>query len=91
MQNTGSPGDFPPFSNATFGDSPGNFHNGAMTLNFADGHAEAHKWLDGTTIAYASSTLVTKEVSSPEKTAAQHSGNKDAIWVGQRYAGPQNP
>lgn len=91
MANTGSASDSPPFSNATFNDSPGNFHNGATTLNFADGHAESHKWLDGATVAYASSTNPTKDAGSPEKTAAQHAGNKDAQWVGQRYAGPQNP
>ena len=80
------------FSDAVFADSPANFHVRSMTLNFADGHAEAHKWLDGTTIAYASDTSVYKDVpGSATRTAAQHAGNVDAIWVGQRYAGTQNP
>ncbi|MBM3834838.1 MAG: type II secretion system protein [Verrucomicrobia bacterium] len=25
---------------------PANYHNGAASVNFADGHSEAHKWLD---------------------------------------------
>lgn len=80
------------FTDAVFADSPANFHNGSMTLNFADGHAEANKWMDGTTIAYASDPSVNKDVpGSATRTAAQHPGNVDARWVGQRYAGPQNP
>lgn len=91
MANYGSPGAFPPWSDAMFGDSPAAFHINVTTLNFADGHAEAYKWTDGTTIAYASSINPTKDVSSPEKTAAQHANNRDAGWVAQHYAGPQNP
>ncbi len=29
-----------------FTDYPGSYHNGAGNLSFADGHAEARKWLD---------------------------------------------
>jgi prepilin-type N-terminal cleavage/methylation domain-containing protein len=79
------------YTDAVFGDSPAAFHITSTTLNFADGHAEAHKWQDGTTIAYAASVNVTKDSSSPEKTAAQHPGNVDAIWIASHYAGPQNP
>lgn len=89
MANTGSPANG--FSTAVFGDSPADFHVNAMTLSFADGHVEAHRWLDGTTIAYGNSTNPAKDGNSPEKTAAQHAGNVDAIWVGSHYAGPQNP
>jgi hypothetical protein len=62
-----------------------------MTLNFADGHVEEHRWRDGTTIAYAASTDVNKDAGSAVQTAAQHAGNVDAIWCASRYAGPQNP
>ena len=30
-------------------DYPSSYHNGAGGLNFADGHAEIHKWLDART------------------------------------------
>jgi prepilin-type N-terminal cleavage/methylation domain-containing protein/prepilin-type processing-associated H-X9-DG protein len=88
MQSYGSSADF---STAVFGDSPADFHVNTMTLSFADGHVEKHRWLDGTTIAYANSTNPNKDGSSPVKTAAQHPGNVDAIWVANHYAGPQNP
>ncbi|HWD20563.1 MAG TPA: prepilin-type N-terminal cleavage/methylation domain-containing protein [Verrucomicrobiae bacterium] len=31
---------------ATMTDIPASYHNGACGMNFADGHAEMHKWLD---------------------------------------------
>jgi len=49
------------FSTAVFGDSPAAFHVTSATFNFADGHAESHRWLDGTTIAYANDTTPTKD------------------------------
>jgi prepilin-type processing-associated H-X9-DG protein len=32
-----------------WGDLPASYHNGAAGFSFADGHAEIHKWLDGST------------------------------------------
>ena len=89
MANYGSPA--AGFSDAVLGDSPAAFHINAATFSFADGHAESHRWRDGTTIAYGASINVDKDKGSPEKSAAQHAGNLDAIWIGQRYATPQNP
>lgn len=86
MQNRGTAA--ANFTDAVFGDSPADFHVNAMTLSFADGHAEAHRWLDGTTIAFANSTDPNKDGSS---NPAKLPGNRDAIWVGSHYAGPQNP
>ncbi|HWD20562.1 MAG TPA: prepilin-type N-terminal cleavage/methylation domain-containing protein [Verrucomicrobiae bacterium] len=39
---------FPPAPSAAFtiNDVPASYHNGACGFNFADGHAEMHKWLD---------------------------------------------
>jgi prepilin-type processing-associated H-X9-DG protein len=79
------------FADAQFGDSPAAFHTATANFNFCDGHVENHKWLDATTIAYAISTDPNKNNSSAVKTAAQHVGNVDAIWVGSHYPGPQNP
>ena len=33
----------------TITDYPANYHNGAGGLNFCDGHAEVHRWLDART------------------------------------------
>lgn len=42
-----------PFFTARWVDSPAAFHGANSTFNFADGHAEPHKWLSGLTIAFA--------------------------------------
>jgi prepilin-type N-terminal cleavage/methylation domain-containing protein len=88
MSNYGSPASW---SSAAFGDSPAVFHIRSTCLNFADGHAEIHKWQDSRTIAYAASTNPNKDADSAEKSAAQQTPNQDAMWIAQRYAGPQNP
>jgi prepilin-type N-terminal cleavage/methylation domain-containing protein len=88
MSNTGTA---PNCANAVFGDSPAAFHVNAATFSFVDGHSMMHRWLDGTTIAFAASVNANKDSSSAEKTAAQHAGNPDAIWVGQRYPTDTNP
>jgi prepilin-type processing-associated H-X9-DG protein len=79
------------FANATFGDSPAAFHVTSATFSFADGHAESHKWLDGTTIAYATDTTAGKDAAGTSKSNAQHAGNVDALWVASHYPGGQNP
>jgi len=35
--------------NAEWIDWPGTYHNNACGFAFADGHAEIHKWVEGTT------------------------------------------
>jgi prepilin-type N-terminal cleavage/methylation domain-containing protein/prepilin-type processing-associated H-X9-DG protein len=39
------PGFFPPQSPTRFVDLPANYHNGAGSFVFADGHTELHKWV----------------------------------------------
>jgi prepilin-type N-terminal cleavage/methylation domain-containing protein len=73
------------FSGAAFADSPAAFHITSAAWNFADGHAEAHKWLDGATVAYANSTVPNKD------SGGGIPANQDAQWVAQHYAGLQNP
>jgi prepilin-type N-terminal cleavage/methylation domain-containing protein len=91
MASYGSPNDFPAWSQAQFGDSPAAFHVTSTSLNFVDGHVESYAWGLGTTLAYANSTNPNKDVpGSPERTALP-ANNKDAQWIAQRYAGPQNP
>ena len=90
MSNAGTPS--LDYSDAKFIDSPAASHGGNTAgFSFVDGHAELHRWLDGTTIAYALSLNLNKDQMSSEKTAAQHPGNVDAIWVGRRYPSTSNP
>ena len=69
-----------PFANAIFNDSPAAFHVTSAVFNFCDGHAESHRWLDPTTIAYSNDTTPGKDAGGATKTAATHQGNVDAIW-----------
>jgi prepilin-type N-terminal cleavage/methylation domain-containing protein len=79
------------FSDAQFGDSPAAFHVTSADFNFADGHAESHKWLDGSTIAWASDIDQAHDTSDPAKAAAQTFSKHDQQWLGLHYAGNQNP
>ena len=79
------------FTDARFRDSPANFHGGAASFSFADGHAEMHKWLDATTIAYADSLNPNKDAGSAEQTAAQSNSRRDQGWVGRRFTTVSNP
>jgi prepilin-type processing-associated H-X9-DG protein len=61
-------------------DFPGNYHNGAGNLTFADGHAESHRWRDPRTkppLVRDHPILRTVEgLSCP--------GNPDVQWIQQR-------
>jgi prepilin-type N-terminal cleavage/methylation domain-containing protein len=87
MNNYGTPG----FSNAQFLDSPAAFHVTSACFNFCDGHAESHKWLDGTTIAYANDTTQDKDSGAGgSQSRANHKGNPDLSWIAAHYPGKQN-
>jgi hypothetical protein len=79
------------FTDARFQDSPAAFHITSACFNFADGHSESHKWLDGTTIAFANDTSPNKDGGGATQTAANHAGNPDLKWLGSHYPGTQNP
>ena len=79
------------FTDAQFGDSPAAFHGESAGFSFADAHAEIHKWLDPTTLAYARSLNPDKDRASQEKTDAQNFSRRDQAWVGRRYPTPANP
>jgi len=91
MTAYGDPNSNPPFSAASFGDSPAAFHITSCSLNFADGHVEGYSWGDGRTIAYAASTNPGKDAGSAEKTTAQQTPNLDAMWIAAHFATPNNP
>jgi prepilin-type N-terminal cleavage/methylation domain-containing protein len=80
------------FSDAKFGDSPAAFHGGTTAcFNYADGHAAMHKWMDGTTIAFALSTSAGKDSGGAEQTAANTYSVHDQPWVGSQYPTVNNP
>jgi hypothetical protein len=93
MTDTGTPKDAGgAFHSAQFEDSPAAFHVNSSIFNFCDGHAELHRWLDPTTIVFANDVSINKDSGSDgARGAADHAGNVDAIWVGSKYAGSQNP
>ncbi len=70
----------------TFEDSPAAFHGSTSTFNFVDGHAEAHKWIDAATIAYAKSMDINKYNSAPQWNYVP----TDGPWMDQHY-GANNP
>ena len=71
------------FQNSTFMDgldAPAAFHVVSADFNFCDGHAESHRWLNGSTIAFANALDATPPPA-----------NSDSLWVAQHFAGKQNP
>ena len=73
------------FSGSTFAnanDAPADFHVRSAVFNFCDGHAETHKWLNGSTLAFANAVTGTGTIPP---------ANSDSEWVALHYAGTQNP
>jgi hypothetical protein len=90
MDNYGTPG--ANFTDARFHDSPAAFHITSANFNFSDGHAESHRWLDATTIAFANSQDPNKDnAGSSVMSAAQSGSLRDQQWIGSHYPGNQNP
>jgi len=80
------------WAGSQFWDSPAAFHGVSATWNFADGHAENHKWRDGTTIAYALDPTPGKDGTAVgTQSAANASSVNDLRWIAERYPTPQNP
>ena len=80
------------FTDAKFLDCPAAFHVNAAIFNFCDGHAESHRWVDASTIAYANDTFLTKDSGGDATRGnAQSQSIHDQPWVGSHYAGTQNP
>jgi prepilin-type N-terminal cleavage/methylation domain-containing protein len=79
------------YGDAQFEDSPAAFHIVSADFNFVDGHAEVHKWLDGTTIAFANDQTRTKDSGGATQSAANANSKRDLQWIGSHYPGPQNP
>jgi prepilin-type N-terminal cleavage/methylation domain-containing protein len=58
------------------------FHGNVSTLAFSDGHAELHKWLEGTTIKAATDSANGREAFG---WAGGGRNNRDFRWVYERY------
>lgn len=74
-------------SGITFIDSVASWHGNNSTFSWADGHATAHRWLDGPTIAYAQSMDPGKDSSPPNVAQCPN----DLPWLCQGYATTLNP
>lgn len=73
-------------------DSPAAYHGTTSTFNFADGHAEAHKWVNSSTLAFAksldpgkNSDFVVQVANNPQY------GTEDLYWVATHYPTLNNP
>jgi prepilin-type N-terminal cleavage/methylation domain-containing protein len=78
----------PAFTDAIFVDSVAAWHGGATSsFNWADGHADNHKWLDPQTIIYALSQDPGKYGSPP----AYSQCPRDLFFLANAYADQQNP
>ena len=89
MNNYGTAAAF--YGDAQFEDSPACFHVKSSDFNFADGHAESHKWLSAATVAFANDITRTKDSGGATQTAANAGRNPDLQWIGSHYPGGQNP
>jgi prepilin-type N-terminal cleavage/methylation domain-containing protein/prepilin-type processing-associated H-X9-DG protein len=79
IMNGGTP--LSSFTDAGTIDSPASFHGSSSTFNFADGHVEARKWLDGAMIKYAKSMDSNKYGSAPSYAQAPI----DVLFLAKRY------
>ncbi|MGH7953378.1 MAG: hypothetical protein ACREFE_15900, partial [Limisphaerales bacterium] len=77
----------PDFSDAKFDDSVAVWHGDSGTYSFADGHVEAHHWLDSATIAFALSMNVNKPGNGPSFSQSP----RDLYWVASGYITLKNP
>jgi prepilin-type N-terminal cleavage/methylation domain-containing protein len=67
----------------TWVDSLAVFHGIQSGISFGDGHAEAHKWLENTTIAAASAAQ--KNLDTPFYWAKKTPRDRDFDWIEPRY------
>ena len=83
-----NPGTPPDHTGAAFIDSVASWHGSDSTFSWADGHADGHRWLDGTTIGYALNMDPNKYYSSPP-TISQCP--RDLFFLADSYATDRNP
>ena len=74
--NTGPGGEFI--------DLPANYHNGAVGISFADGHAEIHKWMGGVIDAQANLNPLPNPPFSGNQQCFSQGDLADLHWMQQR-------
>jgi len=79
------------FQGSSWVDSPAAYHGTTSTFNFADGHAEAHKWLLGDTISMAKSTDTSTSDGVKFYHAPNPANNADVMWVANAFPCVINP
>jgi prepilin-type N-terminal cleavage/methylation domain-containing protein/prepilin-type processing-associated H-X9-DG protein len=80
----------PTFTDAQLVDSVASWHGGTSSFNWADGHADNHKWVDSATVVYALSSDPAKYFnSSLVPTFAQ--APRDIFFLANGFATQQNP
>jgi prepilin-type N-terminal cleavage/methylation domain-containing protein/prepilin-type processing-associated H-X9-DG protein len=90
--NPGTPQDNFQTEKPSWVDSPAAFHGTTSTFNFADGHAEAHKWVDASTLFFAKSLDPNKATDYVAQTANNpQNGTEDLYWVATHYPTVNNP
>jgi prepilin-type N-terminal cleavage/methylation domain-containing protein/prepilin-type processing-associated H-X9-DG protein len=80
-------GTAPDFKGSSLIDSTAVFHGNSSTFNFADGHAEPHRWVDSVLLAYSANMDQGKFSSAPNLTQAPH----DILWLAQHFPSKRNP
>jgi prepilin-type N-terminal cleavage/methylation domain-containing protein/prepilin-type processing-associated H-X9-DG protein len=76
----------PGFSDTKFDDSVASWHGNNSSFSFADGHVEAHRWLNAATIAFALSMDPNKNPGPSFSSCPQ-----DLYWLANGYATKENP
>ena len=66
---------------------PGSFHNGSVSISFADGHSEIHQWLDSRTlqnVQYKYFSTSRSPTTSPINTGYNLDSSADYEWLENR-------
>ncbi len=83
-----------PFFTASWVDSPAAFHGDNSTFSFADGHAEAHKWVNSLVINFANSLDPNKyyNIGGASSLGGKANADKtDLYYVASHFATDINP
>lgn len=83
-----------PFFTSSWIDSPAAFHGANSTFSFADGHAESHKWLNGSVVTFANSLSTSKYSNlsgSSGEGAAANLAKADLFYVASHFPTSINP
>jgi prepilin-type N-terminal cleavage/methylation domain-containing protein/prepilin-type processing-associated H-X9-DG protein len=75
-------------STANFPNLPTDYHGGAATVGFGDGHVEVHKWHNAVLLKPQQQTVVTKWTSSNQG-ANPGRGDQDWNWLAQHATAPR--